>query len=121
MIKENNVFLSIISRFEFWKLRLFLFLINKARMDVDTHFFSKCLIIKIEMLFWIDKSFEFVQKIAQEMVSLIEDFLRILSVLPIRCWLHNGDNLFIRKKVHFFSYFLGGIFMEFIITFSIPI
>lgn len=93
MVEEYNILFPIIRRFEFGEMRLLFLFIHKARVDVDTHFFSEYLIIEIDMFLRFNKCFEFVLKIVKEMINLVKDFLRVLNVLPVRSRFEYGYNL----------------------------
>ena len=84
MVEEDNILLPVISGFEFGELGLFFLLVDKTWMNINSHFFSKSLIIEIDMFFWVNKCFKFILEVVKKMIHFIKYFLRVLNILPIR-------------------------------------
>ena len=93
VVQKYKILFPIICGFELGELRLLFLLIHKAWMDIYAHFFGKYLIIEVDVLLGFNKCFEFVLKIVKEMINLIKNFMRVLSILPVRSRLEYGYNL----------------------------
>ena len=90
MVQEHDIFLSVISAFQFWVIVLGFLFVCQTWVNINAHFYSEGFIVLVEMFLMIDEHFELILECVNEIFCLIELLLSVPGVLPERRGFEDG-------------------------------